>query len=155
MSLLAFVACTDKPQRTEGEPVPVFIEMNQQDTTEVMNLVNQYLELLTNRNIDGALAMIKVLDGDSIKDVPEDLLKKQRSSLTMLHPEKYKIDSYIFRFENDCVVKYSGILFEKQEGDTAPNTVSYYLRPVRVDNQWYLTLADSEDINTINSDIQY
>ena len=155
ISLMAFVACTDKSNKSKGEPIPIFIEMSQQDTTEVLNLVNQYLDLLTIGNVDDALAMIKVLDGDSIKDVPEELLKKQRNSINMLHPERYKIDSYIFRFENDCVVKYTGVLFEKQPGDTDPNTVSYYLRPVRVDHQWYLTLADSEDINTINSEIQY
>ena len=72
----------------------------------------------------------------------------------MLHPIRYEIDYYIFRFEDDCVLKYSGILFDKEDGDSTPNKVAYYLKPVRHDNQWYLTLADSEDINTINSEIQ-
>jgi hypothetical protein len=152
--MLSVVACTDKSQQKQGEPIPIFIEMSQQDTTEVLNLVNQYLGYLTDGRTEEALGMIKVLDGDSIKDVPEELLKKQRNSINMLHPIRYEIDSYIFLFEDDCEVKYKGILFDKEEGDPAPNTVSYMIRPVRLNHTWYLTLADSQDINTINSDIK-
>ena len=151
--MLSVAACTDKPKQTEGEPVPLFIEMSSQDTTEVLNLVNQYLEYLTEGRTDEALGMIKFLDGDSIKDVPEDLLKKQRNSIKMLHPIRYEIESYIFRFENDCEVKYKGILFDKADDDPTPNTVSYMIKPVRLNHTWYLTLADSQDVNTINSEI--
>lgn len=147
------MACTEKQKQTSGEPVPVFIEMSKQDTTDVLNLVNEYLGYLTDGRVDDALGMIKVLDGDSIKDVPAEMLKKQRSSLTMLHPIRYEIEHYIFQFETDCIVKYRGILFDKEKDDPTPNTVSYLIRPVRRDHTWYLTLADSEDINTINSEI--
>ena len=71
----------------------------------------------------------------------------------MLHPIRYEIESYIFRFENDCEVKYKGILFDKADDDPAPNTVSYMIKPVRLNHTWYLTLADSQDVNTINSEI--
>jgi hypothetical protein len=152
--LLMLTACGDGKKQSQGEPIPIFIEMSQKDTTEVLDLTKQYLGYLTDGRIDDALAMIKVIDGDSIKDVPDELRKKQESSLKMLHPIRYEIDYYIFRFEDDCVLKYSGILFDKEEGDPNPNKVAYYLKPVRRDNQWYLTLADSEDINTINSEIQ-
>ena len=151
---LTITGCNDGKKASQGEPVPIFIEMSNQDTTEVLNLVNQYLGYLTDGRTEEALGMIKYLDGDTIKDVPDDLLKKQRNSLKMLHPIRYEIDSYVFRFENDCEVKYKGILFDKAEDDPAPNTVSYVIKPVRLNHTWYLTLADSEDINTINSEIE-
>ena len=149
-----FAACGDGKKQSQGEPIPVFIQTSQKDTTEVLDLTKQYLAYLTDGRIDEALSMIKVIDGDSIKDVPDELRKKQLTSLNLLHPIRYEIDYYIFRFEDDCVLKYSGILFDKEDGDSTPNKVAYYLKPVRHDNQWYLTLADSEDINTINSEIQ-
>ena len=151
---LTFAACGDGKKQSQGEPIPVFIQTSQKDTTEVLDLTKQYLAYLTDGRIDEALSMIKVIDGDSIKDVPDELRKKQLTSLNLLHPIRYEIDYYIFRFEDDCVLKYSGILFDKEDGDSTPNKVAYYLKPVRHDNQWYLTLADSEDINTINSEIQ-
>jgi len=151
--LLSLIACTEKPKQASGEPVPVFINMDKQDTTEVLNLVNQYFGYLTDGRTDDALGMIKYLDGDSIKDVPEDLLKKQKNSLKMIRPIRYEIEYYIFRFETDCVVKYKGILFEKEEDDTTPNTISYFIKPIRFNDKWYLTMADSEDANTLNSDI--
>ena len=151
--VLCFSACTDKQKKTSGEPVPIFIEMTKQDTTDVLNLVKQYFGYVTSGNVDEALAMLKVLEHDSIKSVPADLLAKQKNGLRMLRPIRYEIVSYLFRFEDDCVVRCKGILFEKEEGDTTPNTVSYVLRPVRHNHTWYLTLADSEDVNTINSEI--
>lgn len=151
---LMFAACGDGKKQSQGEPIPVFIQTSQKDTTEVLDLTKQYLAYLTDGRIDEALSMIKVIDGDSIKDVPDELRKKQLTSLNLLHPIRYEIDYYIFKFEDDCVLKYSGILFDKEDGDSTPNKVAYYLKPVRHDNQWYLTLADSEDINTINSEIQ-
>lgn len=151
---LMLTGCGEGKKASQGEPIPIFIEMSQKDTTEVLDLTKQYLGYLTDGRIEDALAMIKVIDGESIKDVPDELRKKQESSLKMLHPIRYEIDYYVFRFEDDCVLKYSGILFDKEDGDPTPNKVAYYMKPVRRNNKWYLTLADSEDINTINSEIQ-
>ena len=52
------------------------------DVEETQTAVHLLLKCgyLTDGRTDEALGMIKVLDGDSIKEVPEDLLKKQRNN---------------------------------------------------------------------------
>ena len=35
------------------------------------------------------------------------------------------------------------LFFEKQKDDPRPNTAQFFLKPVRIDGRWYLTMADT------------
>lgn len=131
----------------------VHMDLSCQDTTEVLNLVNQYFDCLKARDIESALSMIYYLKGDSIVDVPEYIRSKQRMALQMFPGVGYEIDHYTFFSETDCEVKYYTILFEKKAGDNRPNTMAFLLKPVRKDGKWYLTIADRDDDNTTHSNI--
>ena len=60
---------------------------------------------------------------------------------------RYTIDSIIFNTETDSQVKYTIEFFEKQPGDTRPNTTSFFIKPMRVKGKWYLTMFDSNTYN--------
>ena len=60
----------------------------------------------------------------------------------------------IFNTETDCLVRYSAILFDKEgDEDKRPNKMFYAIKPVRVNGEWHLTVADNDDLNTRESDI--
>ena len=56
--LLLLTACGDGKKQSQGEPIPIFIQMSQKDTTEVLDLTKQYLAYLTDGRIDDALAIV-------------------------------------------------------------------------------------------------
>lgn len=156
ITALILVSCgKGKNAPVDMEQSVVFMELSNNDTTAVYNLVNTYLDHLTNGRMDEALAMISYFENDSVKPVPEKMLKRQRTSLNALHPIRYQIEHVMFLYDTDCEVKYSGILFDKEENDPAPNKVSFIIKPVRKDGKWYLTLADSEDKITNDSGIKH
>jgi len=129
----------------------VFMKLSKSDTIEVTNLMNTLFEHLKVGQMDEAVGMIKFLDGDTIKDAPEEFLRRTRTSLNMARGVRYEINHIKFLHEKDCEVKFTTILFEKEHDDPAPNTLSFVIKPVRRDGKWYLTMADSEDLNTRKS----
>lgn len=156
-TVLLFVACGQSGKQTDvfDDGQPVGMVATNEDTTKVLNLVNEFLGHLKNNQIDSAMAMLHSFDFDSysVIDVPADIAKNQRMALSAFRPVDYELDHLIFQTETDCEVKYSAILFHKEPGDNRPNKMSYVLKPIRIDGQWYLTLADRADAITKDSAI--
>jgi len=117
-----------------------------EDTLQVRRLTKQYLHMLQENDLNGAIAMLRYYENDSIKSLPPQLEAKERMVLGMfLGMTSYDIDHIIFFRDNDSEVKYTVTMFERtDENDRRPNKASFLLRPVRHLGQWYLTLADKQ-----------
>ena len=130
------------------------MELGSNDTTVVFELTEKYLECLRDKDLDGAIAMLHYLrNGNEIVSLPEVVEKRQRMVLGAFLGLNYTIDELRFHKETDCQVRYSVELFEKAADDPVSNKVSFFIKPVRRDGQWYLTLADTESDSTHGSEI--
>jgi len=143
LALSLFVSCkNDKSVQNTGDEVYV-MQLDAKDTIEVFSLTEKYLDYLKQGNLDGALSMLNYLDSDGkIQPVPEKVAMRHRSTLENFLGLNYRIDHVTFLKETDCELKYVATLFEKKEGDNRPNEIGFYIRPMRIDGKWYLTLAD-------------
>ena len=148
MLTLLLTGCKSDKKAPEVNPNLVQPEMmvTGKDTTEVRRLTKQYLHCLQEKDLDGAIAMLRYYDHDSIGSLPQHLEAKERMVLGMfLGMPSYDIDHIIFFRDNDSEVKYTVTMFERtDENDRRPNKASFLLRPVRHLGQWYLTLADKQ-----------
>ena len=148
-------SCKGKTKSTEQlrDEMIIGAEMDVQssDTVQVKHLTDMYLSYIKNGNLDGAMQMLYFLDKDSITAVPEDLAKRERQAMSMFVGKKVFVSDIRFLRETDSQVRCNVILFDKEPGDTRPNTVSFFLKPVRRSGQWYLTLADTETSNYTQS----
>lgn len=156
ISLLSFLAisCNKKQEsNVSSEEKLVFMELSQVDTTAVLSLVNQYLDKLLSGDYEAASNMLYVRSNDTIGKIPAHIANKMTLSMQAFQPIRYEIEHLKFRDEWDCEVKYVAILFEKEPDNTAPDRISFRLKPIRLNNQWYLTIADSEDLGTSASRI--
>ena len=139
--------CKSKKENEGLHPVEVVeptYTFTKEDTAAVIDQVNQFIERLKQKDIKGATEMLYYLDKDSIKE-PTDQ-NKVRKALTLRYVAGcagYKLDRIVFNSDIDNEAKIDIILFEKPEGDTRPNTTSYYFRPVRFEGKWYLTTKDN------------
>ena len=127
-------------ETTDNIPVYTFTK---QDTTVVLDLVNQFFSYLENKELRSAVEMLNKLEGDSLAPLTGPAGQRQAIVLSMMSGVGYKIDRLVFNSDIDNEVKVDITLFEKQEGDPRPNTTSFYIRPVRYEGQWYLTTRDS------------
>ena len=79
--------------------------------------------------------------------LPDSLAKKQRFVFKRFPVLSYKIDAVTFMSETDSQVKYTIEFFKKEPGDPRPNTTTFFIKPMRVDFKWYLTMFDSNTYN--------
>lgn len=146
LTLIVFDSC--KHKKTFQEQEEEFLtkpkdDYNGKDTTDVMEQVNLFIEHLNNKDIQGAVSMLYFLDGDSIRPLPTGLQKRQAFALLNMRGKRYIVDRLVFDQEKDNEVKINVILFDKKPGDKRPNTMSFYLKPIRRQGTWYLTTADN------------
>ena len=156
--VMALAACQqkDKPAGS-GQGGMLQMTMEQSDSVEVYDLVRSFMNSLKNCDVDGAMSQLVFLDGfDHIQPLPDSIALAQRNSLLSLQGFDYIIRRAVFHREKDNLITVNVILFEKADDDPRPNTISLGLRPVRVDEKWYITLADTNNERYTNhiSDIQ-
>ncbi len=148
------VCCTNKNKSAEETPLET-MSLAAADTTKVVDLMNQYFDLLMNKDYDGAMSMISQLRNDSLTEMTPELQKHYQMGMRIITPIRYQLESIIFRTESDCLVRYSAVLFEKEDvNDNRPNKMFYAIKPVRVKGEWHLTVADDDDLNTRESKIE-
>ena len=147
------VGCTNKNKSADETPEET-MTLSAADTTQVVDLMHQYFDLLLNKNFDGALSMVSQLRNDSLVEMTPELQKHYEMGMKIITPIRFQLESIIFRTESDCLVKYSGVLFDKEDvNDNRPNKMFYAIKPVRINGEWHLTVADDSDWNTRNSKI--
>ena len=155
LTLLAIgVGCTNN-SKSDEDVSEKSMSLSAADTTQVINMMNQYFDLLLKKDFDGALSMLSQLRDDSLVEMSPDLQNHYQIGMRVVSPIRYKIESMIFESDQDCLVKYSAALFEKEDlSDTRPNKMFYAIKPVRINGVWHLTVADDDDLNTRDSNIQ-
>ena len=129
--------------------------LEQRDTAQVFELTKSFLESLKANDIDKAVSMLYFLDADrQVVPLPDSLVERQKVVFRTFPVLSYKIESIIFNTETDSQVKYTVEFFKKQPGDTRPNTTSFFIKPMRVKGQWFLTMFDSNTNNGGQSGIR-
>lgn len=145
---MLFLVASCKRQKTVKEleqdyiiqPVDSFTSV---DSSEVSNLVNQFIDRLNQKDIKGAVSMLSFLNEDTIIPLNRDMAIRQANALHNMQGIRYDVEKMQFMEDKDNIVKVKVVLFEKAAGDERPNTLNFYLKPVRYDGHWYLTTVDN------------
>jgi hypothetical protein len=124
------------------------ISLTQSDSTEVKALVDNYLQLLRDNQFEDAVDMLYYMNGPKIIPMPDELKKPQLAMIKRFRGIKYELDRIVYSQELDNIACYVVTLFEKEKNDPRPNTAQFFLKPVRVEGRWYLTMADSQSDKT-------
>ena len=145
--LFCLSSCTGNKtgDQSQGhEDTKQIMSLSKNDTTAVKSLVERYFNCLRNKKVDEAISMLYYLDENGlIIPLPDELKQNQRRILQMHSGLEYKIDYIKFWQETDSEVKFTCILFDKKPGDNRPNEVKFLIRPMRHNDEWYLTMADT------------
>lgn len=152
---VCLAGCSGKEKKTEDHSRRPMMTLEQRDTAQVFELTKSFLESLKANDIDKAVSMLYFLDADrQVVPLPDSLVELQKVVFRTFPVLNYKIESIIFNTETDSQVKYTVEFFEKKPGDPRPNTTSFFIKPMRVKGQWYLTMYDSNTNNGGQSGIK-
>ena len=147
--------CTNKNENKADTSDEESMSLSANDTTKVIELMNQYFALLQKKDFDGAKSMVFQLQHDSLQQMDPEIEKHYEMGMKIISPIRYEMETMVFNTERDCLVKYSAVLFEKEgDDDKRPNKMFYAIKPVRINGDWYLTVSDKNDMNTRDSKIE-
>ena len=148
--MMVVLSCkTDKTNNTSIE-VNEFVEnLSSADTTAILDLSNGCMDLLTNGEIENALAMLYVYDDSTrqVSPLTEDLKNNYRNKFSRFPVREYTMSYFSFNNEGLNDVKYTVNFGNEIVGNL---TTSYMFNPVKVDDQWYLTVKNSmQDVDSL------
>ena len=137
-----------KSKKEEGlrpvQPEQPEYTFTKEDTSAVIDQVNQFLAYLKQKDIKNATEMLWYLDKDSIKELSVQSRVRQARALTFIVGcHDYHLNRIVFNSDIDNEAVVDIVLFEKPEGDPHPNTTTFSFRPVRFEGKWYLTTKDN------------
>ena len=151
--LVLSTGCTSKSEKADSSDESMTLSAN--DTTKVVDLMHQYFDLLMNQDYNGAMSMLHQFRNDSLFEMSPEVKQHYELGMKMILSVRYELETMVFNTESDCLVKYSAILFDKEgDDDNRPNKMSYTVRPVRLNGEWFLTVSDKNDRNTRDSEIE-
>ncbi len=113
-----------------------------EDTTEVLQLTQEYLDHVRDGEYDAATAMLHDILGDSVRCLSEEAeagIREQQQTFPVL---AYHLGDMEFNDNGRVWVSYDIEFFEKEPGSSIPNTIKLTFVPRRVNGQWYLELSE-------------
>lgn len=119
---------------------------NSADTVLVNQLADSFMSELQAGNFDTALDRLYNVGPDQLEiigDEEKNQLKEYFSAFPVL---RYQLKSTEWKNVYEVVYLYSFEFFEKPEGENMPNTMNLTLKPMKISDQWFLTLEKKSSI---------
>ena len=152
LSLVAFLfvatSCTNR-QKTREEQVEEFrSSLTTEDSTTVVRLCDDAMELLKAKKIDEVIAGLYEYD-DSLKEVKplsEQMARRLIRKFKMFPVLDYERQYFSFMLEGCNDVKYD-VTFAtaEQAGTEKPATTAYMFNPVKIGGEWKLCVKTAHD----------
>lgn len=138
------VSCGKKAPADQAQPVePIKLVTTNADSTEVISLVNTFMDNLVAGDVAGAVALLGNNDPDSISeydatplDLPADVASRYIDNYSKWKVERYEIIGYNFNDFTDNQVRVRAYL-------TDGTTRAINFNPRKGVNKWRLTFRDS------------
>ena len=144
-AVFSFCSCKNQKKSHIAEVIEFRNTLTKEDTTQVLKLSNDCMELLKNKNIDQAVAMLYEYDDSlyQIQPLTESSIKSIKHTLKVFPVIRYKLSYYSLQSESINDVKYIITFSDEQESEQNGRPVtSFMFNPVKVDGVWYLCLKN-------------
>ena len=145
MGCLLIAGCNSgKKEDKRKEYIPLKMDVSSKDTVAVTQLSEKFVQLLQKEDYEGALNMLYFLnkDGEVVPLTAEQ--RQQQLGIFKVFPViDYTNKGIIFNSEKDSQVKFE-IQFTPSEEDKPGATTNLFLKPMRVNGEWFLTTYDSK-----------
>lgn len=131
--------------KTTGEVnekgLPIY-EFNDKDSVAVRALADDYVNRFKAQNYEAAADMLYTVRNDSVFPLTDDQRNGYLQAMKMMPFRDCAIKEQILRSDKDNQIRIAMLLSEDGSLDEEKGTVNFFLNPVYIDGQWYLTLLD-------------
>ena len=149
--LMALLGCfllagcnSGKKDDKRKEYIPLKMDVSKKDTVAVNQLSEKFVTLLQKEDYEAALNMLYFLNKEGeVVPLPAELRAQQLTMFKTFPVISYTNKGIIFNTEKDSQVKYEIQFTNAEEGKPAAVT-NLFLKPMRVNGEWFLTTYDSQ-----------
>lgn len=149
--LMALLGCfllagcnSGKKDDKRKEYIPLKMDVSKKDTVAVTQLSEKFVQLLQKEDYEAALNMLYFLNKEGeVVPLPAELRAQQLTMFKTFPVISYTNKGIIFNTEKDSQVKYEIQFTNAEEGKPAAVT-NLFLKPMRVNGEWFLTTYDSQ-----------
>lgn len=149
--LMALLGCfllagcnSGKKDDKRKEYIPLKMDVSKKDTVAVNQLSEKFVKLLQKEDYEAALNMLYFLNKEGeVVPLPAELRAQQLTMFKTFPVISYTNKGIIFNTEKDSQVKYEIQFTNAEEGKPAAVT-NLFLKPMRVNGEWFLTTYDSQ-----------
>lgn len=149
LTILGLASCKDKPTSSVNTQSEFQLGLTNEDSTTIVNLGDQCMNLLKEGQIEQALDMLCLYD-DSLKEISpltDDVRASYQRKFTILPVKEFEMSYFSFSEEGLNDLKYNVSFGADVVG--APRT-SYMFNPVKVGGKWYLSVKTSmQDVDEL------
>lgn len=147
LALIVFAGCLRKSEPEKKTRYSEKMARTSEDSTAILNLTTQYLDLLKGEQFDEALQMLYNYNEEdgTVQPIDEERRSSLRNSYANFPVLNYEIDTVLLYSEIDTEVRFKYEFFEKPEGSPIPNIVRGNVCPHRIEGKWYLTVPAEKD----------
>lgn len=124
--------------------LPPTAEYTGQDTTAIMNLVNQYVDLLKAEDYDAMTRMLYVYTGGNVLPYTAEQCDSLARGFKMLAVFDAQVTSFILRSTENNQVGITIQIIPDGNIAEGKGITRFYLNPVKFEDQWYLTILDKD-----------
>lgn len=145
---LSFSSCSEKKKSYTQQEMEYRDGLTKEDTTQMLKLADGCMELLKNKNIDGAIAMINEYNDSTNEILPlSDKTKQSLQKRYKMFPVlSYEREYYSFMLEGANDVRYNVKFAEESDPERNGNPITKFMfNPVKKDGIWYLCVKSEHD----------
>lgn len=144
LSYFAFISCTNNSEKNDQQSShEAFVSsLSSADTTEVINLCQDFFSKLAGNAKEEALAMLSLSnDSGEVLPMTEEKLQSLNRQFTLFPVLDQHLVDFKFGNASDNLMRYK-VVFAKDE-DGKEECINFGLNPIRKDGKWFLTVRNA------------
>lgn len=154
---LSLVACkSNKKDKIDETYIrPASVVFTKQDTSSIDSLVRIFVEYANKGDLSNASSMLHVVEKGKIADLPLEQRQKFEILMTKFPFHGCETRSLHLGGEKDNKVGVAFKIAPNADVVSGSGCINLVLNPVRIDNNWYLTLRDEDAEGIDQNNNQY
>lgn len=144
LALLMLVGCDNKkqqPETADESQMPVF-EFSSSDSLIISQLADEYLAAFSVGDFNSASNMLYTVRGDSVFPLTDEERASYIDAMSHLPQHGCQKKEVILNTDRDNRVRIALLMNPEGSLEEEIGTINYYLNPIKVEGQWYLTAFD-------------
>lgn len=146
VAAVVLTACSESRKKTGELPAirPATMVFTENDTTEINQMVNTFVEYVNNGKISDASAMLHTVKYDRIEELTLEKRQQFESFFTAIPFHRCEVKSFHLGGAKDNKVQLALLVTPDANLETGKGIIKLVLNPVNIEGNWYLTLRDED-----------